>query len=320
MLIEILLVLAGLVILLASGEILVRGAVDLAHALNIPALIVSVTIVAFGTSAPEMVVSYQAVLSDAGGIALGNIIGSNIANILMVLGIPALIYPISTQITGLSKHTIAMLAATGVFAYAAYVPGAISVPFGAILFCLIILYVLYMVVEAVTHTNGNPVMDDVAEFTDGNPGLSVMTFVFIIGGLVGLPIGAHLLVSNGASLAAQLGVREAVIGLTVVAFGTSLPELATVLSAALKKKSDVAVGSIIGSNIFNLLAVGGITGLAGGAAFDPASLRVDIPFMVFAALILSGFVLTRRNIGRLPGIVMAFAYIAFVVLLATLAA
>jgi len=320
MLIEILLVFAGLIILLASGEILVRGAVDLARALNIPALIVSVTIVAFGTSAPEMLVSYQAVLSDAGGIALGNIIGSNIANILMVLGIPALIYPISAQIPGLPKHTIAMLVATGVFAYAAYAPGAIGFAFGAVLFGLIILYVLYMLAEAMTHKNGNPVMDDVAEFSDGTPGLSVLTFVYILAGLVGLPIGAHLLVSNGASLAAQLGVREAIIGLTVVAFGTSLPELATVLSAALKKKSDVAVGSIIGSNIFNLLAVGGITGLAGGAAFDPASLKVDIPFMIFAALVLSAFVLTRRNIGRLPGAIMTLAYIAFVAMLATIAA
>lgn len=312
---EISLVIVGLFILLIAGELLVRGAVDLARALNIPALIVSLTIVAFGTSAPEIIVSIQAVLNGSPGIALGNIIGSNIANILMVIGIPAIIYPISAHVPGLRPHVLVLGLATAAFAIAAYVVGAITFAIGLALFITLLIYLGYMLYDATKGRHNNPVLDEVEEFGDGN-GLRISTVGFIIAGLVGLPLGAHLLVTNGASLAGAMGVRETIIGLTVVAFGTSLPELATVLSAALKRKSDVAVGSIIGSNIFNLLAVGGITGLVGGATFDPASLRFDIPVMIIAALLLIMFVWTKRDIGRTAGFLMGLAYVGFIIYLA----
>ncbi|WP_425408345.1 calcium/sodium antiporter [Hyphococcus sp.] len=308
----------GLGVLLIAGDLLVRGAVGLAAALKVPALVVSLTIVAFGTSAPEMVVSIQAVLSGNDGIALGNIIGSNIANIFLVLGLPALIYPITTHVLGLRRHAAFMLAATAVFVAAAYGPGYINTSIGAGLFAGIVFYVAYMWVRASTGKANDPVIDEVEEYQAAG-GVTAKTIGFLIAGLIGLPLGAHLLVSNGATLAAGLGVREELIGLTIIAFGTSLPELATVIAAAFHKKSDVAIGGVIGSNIFNLLAVGGAAGLAGTAVFDPESMRVDIPIMIIATIALGVYVLTRRNIGRLTGGIFFAGYIGFILLLTKLA-
>lgn len=313
---EIVLVVLGLIVLLIAGDLLVRGAVGLAAALKIPALIVSLTIVAFGTSAPELVVSVQAVLAGNDGIALGNIIGSNIANIFLVLGLPALIYPITTHVPGLRRHAVLMLMATAGFVAAAYLAGHIDTKIGGALFAGIIAYVAYMWIRAAGGDARDPVIDEVGEYQEA-AGLNAKTLIFLAAGLVGLPLGAHLLVSNGATLAAGLGVREEVIGLTIIAFGTSLPELATVVAAALHKKSDVAIGGVIGSNIFNILAVGGAAGLAGTADFDSESLRLDIPVMIAAALTITAFVLTRRDIGRLSGLTMIAAYVGFMYLLAT---
>ncbi len=308
-------VIFGLAILLVAGDLLVRGAVSLAAALKIPALIVSLTIVAFGTSAPELVVTVQAVMSGNDGIALGNIIGSNIANIFLVLGVPALIYPVATHVQGLRRHAVIMLIATAAFLFAAYGPGEIGFRTGAALFAGIVIYVAYMWIRAATGNAETSILDEVEEYQDA-AGINMKTLAFLAGGLVGLPLGAHLLVYNGANLAAYLGVREELIGLTIVAFGTSLPELATVFAAALHKKSDVAIGGVVGSNIFNLLAVGGAAGLAGTAVFDDASRALDLPVMAFAAIVLAAFVLTRRNIGRLTGLLFTAGYIGFILLLA----
>ncbi|PQA86150.1 calcium/sodium antiporter [Hyphococcus luteus] len=312
---QVALVILGLAVLLVAGDLLVRGAVSLAAALKIPALLVSLTIVAFGTSAPELVVTVQAVMSGNDGIALGNIIGSNIANIFLVLGVPALIYPVTTHVLGLRRHVVIMLIATAVFLYAAYGPGEIGLRIGGVLFAGILIYVAYMWIRAATGNAEDPILDEVEEY-QAAAGVSLKTIGFLAAGLVGLPLGAHFLVSNGAELAADLGVREELIGLTIVAFGTSLPELATVFAAALHKKSDVAIGGVVGSNIFNLLAVGGAAGLAGTAAFDDASRALDLPVMTFAAIVLSAFVLTRKDIGRLSGLVFTAGYIGFILLLA----
>ena len=305
----------GLAILLVAGDILVRGAVSLAAALNIPALLVSLTIVAFGTSAPELVVTVQAVISGNDGIALGNIIGSNIANIFLVLGLPAIIYPVTTHVIGLRRHAVTMLIATAAFLAAAYFPGEIGTKIGAGLFACILAYVAYMWVRASSGRADDPILDEVEEYQTGR-GITLKTILFLVIGLVGLPIGAQLLVNSGAGLAMDLGVREELIGLTIVAFGTSLPELATVFAGALHKKSDVAIGGVIGSNIFNIFAVGGAAGLAGTAVFDPDSLRLDLPVMALAAIVLSAFVITRKDIGRITGLLFTAGYIGFILLLA----
>ncbi len=314
---EIILIVVGLVILLVAGDLLVRGAVGLAAALSVPTLIISLTIVAFGTSAPELVVTIHAVVTGSDGIALGNIIGSNIANVFLVLGLPAIIYPISTHVLGLRRHAVIMLVATAAFAGAAYFVGYIDTRIGAFLFAGIIAYVGYMWFRS-SQGGAEPLIDEVDEYLETSK-VSLKTILFLAAGLIGLPLGAHMLVTNGQAMAMALDVREELIGLTIVAFGTSLPELATVAAAAIHKKSDVAIGGIIGSNIFNLLAVGGAAGLAGTAYFDPTSLHVEIPVMMVAALVLTGYVLTRRDIGRLSGLFIFGAYIGFVIALAKLA-
>lgn len=311
---EFILIAVGLAVLLLSGDILVRGAVGLAAALKIPALLISLTVVAFGTSAPELIVTIQAVAGDSDGLALGNIIGSNIANILLVLGLPAIIYPISANVRGLRRHLVVMIIATAMFAGAAYIYGEINLPIGAALFITLVAYIGYVWLRA-SHGGNEPVLDDVDDYLS-KAGLSAKTIIFLILGLIGLPMGAHLLVTNGAALATSFGVRDEIIGLTIIAFGTSLPELATVAAAAVHKKSDVAIGGIVGSNIFNLLAVGAAAGFAGSATFDPASLAYDIPVMIAASVVLAAFILSKRNIGRIPGIIMFAAYVAFILSIA----
>jgi cation:H+ antiporter len=257
----------------------------------------------------------RAVLSGHDGIALGNIIGSNIANIFLVLGLPAVIYPIATHIAGLRRHALIMLIATAAFAATAYFVGYINTAIGTGLFAGILVYAAYIWIRA-RQGGAEPVIDEVEEYLETST-LSLKTILFLAAGLAGLPFGAHLLVHNGAALAAAMGVREEVVGLTIVAFGTSLPEFATVIAAALHKKSDVAIGGVIGSNIFNLLAVGGAAGLAGTAQFSGTSLVVDLPVMILAALAVSAFVFTRRQIGRLTGLSFFAAYALFIIALAS---
>ncbi|MCA8887946.1 MAG: hypothetical protein KDA46_03885, partial [Parvularculaceae bacterium] len=244
-----------------------------------------------------------------------NIIGSNIANVFLVLGLPALVYPITAHVEGLRRHAIVMLVATAAFAAIAYGTGEINQTTGAILFSMIIAYIVYMGWVATRGATHDPVLDEIAEYAEGARGNMGATLVFLIAGLIGLPVGAHLLVTSGSSLAADLGVRPEVIGLTIIAFGTSLPELATVLAAAFHKKSDVAIGNIVGSNIFNILAVGGVAGLVGRAPFDPASLSLDVPVMAVATLALAAYVFGRRDIGRLSGLIFVIAYGGFLTVL-----
>jgi cation:H+ antiporter len=316
MILDFLFTLLGLAVLLIGGDLLVRGAVGIAAAMRVPALFVSLSIVAFGTSAPELVTAVTSVLEGAPGLALGNIIGSNVANVLLVLGAPALLYPISAQAPGLRRHAVVLLAATAAFAAIAYVGGALDAPTGVGLLVGIAAYVAVLAIAARRGAAPDPVVDDVAQFGGESQRHIGAALLYLCAGLIGLPVGAHLLVDNGAGLAAAAGVRQELIGLTVFAIGTSLPELATVAAAALHKKSDVAIGSVLGSNIFNLLAVGGAAGLAGGAAFSAASLRIDLPAMAAAALALSIFVFMRRDIGRAAGVVFLGGYAAFLAALA----
>lgn len=318
MVFQIVMIVLGLAVLLIAGDLLVRGAVGVATALKIPTLIVSLTIVAFGTSAPELFVSVQAVLAGESGIAIGNIIGSNIANVLLVLGLPAIIYPISAHVVGLRRHGVIMLAATAAFAAFAYATHTIDHTAGLVFIAGIIFYVVFMWIVAARGKGDDPVIGDPAEYAEST-GLSAKTLLFLLAGLAGLPFGASLLVSYGGALASDLGVRHELIGLTIVAFGTSLPELATVMAAALHRKSDVAIGGIVGSNIFNIFAVGGAAGLSGASYFTPASLTLDVPVMIAAALLICFAIFTRRDIGRISGVLMIAAYIGFIAVAAATA-
>ncbi len=302
----------GLAVLLVGGDLLVRGAVGLANFAKIPALLVSLTIIAFGTSAPELVVSVTAVFEKTPGIAIGNIVGSNIANLLLVLGLPALVYPISTQVDGLRRHAVVLVIATGLFASVAYVAEALTAPIGAMLFGGIITYVSFLAWMARKSRVRDPVIDEVAEYSDGGATSPGSAIAYLAAGLIGLPIGADILVTHGSEMARELGVRAELIGLTVVAFGTSLPELATVAAAALRKRSEVAIGNVIGSNIFNIFAVGGAVGLVGGAPIGAATLRFELPIMIATSCAVAAYILMRRDVGRISGLIFLSAYAAFI--------
>lgn len=311
------LILLGLVLLLAGGEWLVRGAVSLAAHLGVPSLLIGLTIVAFGTSAPELFVSIKAVMSDTNGIAIGNIIGSNIANIFLVLGLPAILAPISLKLPGLRRHTVVMIAATLLFAYIIYIHQVLDLTMGLILTAGIILYIAYAAYSAMRPGSADrdmiesEVQEDLGENT---PPLSKTVFIILLG-LIGLPIGASLLVGSGANLASGFGVRDELIGLTIVAFGTSLPELATVWAAARKGDADVACGNIVGSNIFNILFVGGAMGLFGTTQFTDEARLYDVPVMIAAAVILALMIFARGRITRLTGILFTLAYLAYIILI-----
>jgi len=312
------LVAIGIVILLYGGDLLVRGATALARRLGVPALIVGLTIVAFGTSAPEMVVSAAAALEGAPGLALGNIVGSNIANILLVLGVPALVAPLATQVTGVRSNTAIALLLTGVFIWMG-LDGALTLNEGVALAVGIVLYIIYLAVVAGRGAKDDPIL---AELTDvdhmeGLPKTPVLVGVFMLAGIVLLPLGAHLIVTGAVDLAGYFGIPEAVVGLTVVAIGTSLPELATAMVAALRRQAEMAIGNVIGSNIFNICAVGGITGISAALAtgqpapFDPTFVRFDFWVMAGAMAVVTLLIFARRPVGRALGAVFTLAYVGY---------
>lgn len=299
----------GLLILLFAGDALVKGAVNLSLRLGVPALIVSLTIVAFGTSAPEMLVSIKAVLDDAPGIALGNVVGSNTANILLVLGVPALLATMHTSQHDTRKTFMFMIGASLLFIALAF--RGVFDWIAAIALLAALGYVLWdQLAEARHHRNGRAaIVDSKAEPEGADPDMpSWQIGVYLVLGLVGLPLGATLLVDNASIIARAYGVSDTVIGLTLVAIGTSLPELATTVMAALRRQADVALGNVIGSNIFNLLAIIGIASLVGPIAVDPGFVRFDLWVMLGASLLLIPFVYLRRDITRIWGVILCVTY------------
>jgi cation:H+ antiporter len=307
-----LLLLVGLVILLTAGEFLVRGASGLASIAKIPPLIIGLTVVAFGTSAPELVVTVDAVTSDAAGIALGNIVGSNIANVLLVLGLPAILLPISMSVPKMRRHGIALLLATVLFCGMVYWNGQVGALEAYVFTAGMVAYFVLMWREA-RNGNGDASLEIEGEAVTAPKLPLVLLFTAL--GLIGLPLGATLLVNNGEAIATMMGVRQEIIGLTIVAFGTSLPELATVLAAVFKKDADVSAGTIIGSNIFNMLFVGAAAGYAGTSAFTETALRVDLPVMIGATALIVGLILSRKSFGRILGLLSVAAYVAYIVII-----
>lgn len=302
----------GLLILLLAGDALVRGAVNLALRLGIPALIVSLTIVAFGTSAPELLISVQAVLKDVPGIAIGNVVGSNTANILLVLGFPAMLAVLHTSACETRKSYRQMIIASVIFIALAY-RGVFDWISGVILLSLLFYILSHAVMDAKAHRkNGcTDIEEEEPEGADPDmPWWKIM--VFLVLGLIGLPLGADLLIDSAEILARRYGVSESVIGLTLVALGTSLPELATTTMAALRRQADVAIGNVIGSNMFNLLAIIGIASLVGPLPVDPEFLEFDLWVMLGASILLVPFVYFRKDINRVWGIALTVLYVSYI--------
>lgn len=304
----------GLVILLLAGDSLVKGAVNLSLRVGVPALIVSLTIVAFGTSAPELLISVQAILENAPGLALGNVVGSNTANILLVLGVPALLATMHTSECNSRKTYVFMIAASLLFIGLAF-RGVFDWISGIILLSALAFVLGDAFRDAHAHRMAEK-EDEEPEGADPNlPLWRILTFLVL--GLIGLPVGADLLVDNATILAQRYGVSDTVIGLTLVAIGTSLPELATTVMAALRRQADVALGNVIGSNMFNLLAIIGVASFVGAIPVDPEFLRFDLWVMLGASVLLLPFVFFKMNITRAWGIVLTVLYAGYLTLLLT---
>jgi len=308
----------GLVILLLAGDSLVRGAVNFALRVGIPALIVSLTIVAFGTSAPELLIAIKALMDNAPGIAMGNVVGSNTANILMVLGFPALLAAMHTSECDSRKNYIYMIASSVLFIGLAF-RGVFDALAGLVLLAALAAVLTDSFLHARNHRRearaAEAAMgaDDIEELEGADPELPWWKIIVFLGlGLVGLPLGADILVDSSVNIAREFGVTETVIGLTLVALGTSLPELATTVMAALRRQADVALGNVIGSNMFNLLAIIGITALLGDIPVDRQFLQFDLWVMLASSLLLVPFVFLKRDITRGWGILLVALYIAYI--------
>ena len=307
----------GLVILLLAGDSLVRGAVNLSLRLGVPALIVSLTIVAFGTSAPELLISVQAIAENVPGLAMGNVVGSNTANILLVLGVPALMAGLSTGNCDTKKSYLQMMGATVLFIILS-LQGVITWVQGLVLLAALGLMLSSAFRVALSHrratANGALVaLDDEEEVEGADPDMPWWKVIlFLVLGLIGLPLGADLLVDASTSIARHYGVSETVIGLTLVALGTSLPELATTVMAALRNQAEVALGNVIGSNMFNLLAIIGIASLVDPIPVEPGILKFDLWVMLGASALLAPFVFLKWHMGRVWGIILSVLYVAYI--------
>lgn len=312
---EIAALVGGLIILAFAGDFLVNGAVSAARRLGISPLVAGIFIVGFGTSAPEMVVAVDAAMRGYPSIALGNIVGSNIANVWLVLGLPALLAPLAVGGYGQMRAVIAMLVATALWiGIGAIMPLHAGV--GLFFLLLLIAYAVYTF--AATSRDARAGVDVGVELDD-EPILSLpRTIVYVLVGLVGLPVGANLIIEGGVGVARALDVPDYIIGLTLIAVGTSLPEIGAGIAAALRGRGSVVIGNVLGSNIFNILGAGGLVALIGQVDGDP--LRITRTFhtydhwaMAIAAIVAAGFVMTGRTITRLAGILLLLIYALYIV-------
>jgi len=307
-------ILGGLVLLVFAGDFLVRGSVSIAQRFGIPTILIGLTVVAFGTSAPEMVVGINAVLSGFPTLALGNVVGSNIANIWLVIGVPAIVAPMMCASPKFTQNMMIMLGVSVIFMALAST-GVITMPIGLVFILLLAAFLYFSARRAQASPNYDELLVEIDGVPDEPDGVLV-SITLIIGGLVGLIIGANLLVTGSVEIARALGVSEAVIGLTLVAIGTSIPELVTALVAAVRKEADVALGNVIGSNIFNILAILGASSMFGDIPVPEGFLKFDIWVMLAASLMLLPFAVFRWNLGRRAGVLFTGLYIAYIYVLA----
>lgn len=332
-----LLLLGGFILLVGGGEALVRGAASLGRTVGLSSLIIGLTVVSFATSAPELAVSTGAALSGSPGLAVGNVVGSNIANILFVMGLTAIFGALFVKVQ-LIKADIPIMIGLSVLALLMALDGGYSFLDGVVLLGLLLVYLLLTLVMARRQTRRDAreessQVDADRAFGGGSvwttKGLRtsklravLVDVLLVLGGVVLLVIGAQMLVTASSTIATVLGVSDLIIGLTIVAIGTSLPELATSIIAALRGERDMAVGNLVGSNIFNIGAVLGITAIIAPEGVEVASAAVnfDLPVMIATALVLLPLAFTAQSIGRWEGLVLVGLYSAYVVYLVLYAA
>jgi cation:H+ antiporter len=313
----------GLGLLIAGAELLVRGAARLAIAVGVSPLVIGLTVVAFGTSSPELAVSVQSALIGQADIAFGNVVGSNIFNILVILGLSALITPliVAQQLVRLDVPVMIGVTILAVLFAQDLNIGRLE---GIILFAGLIVYTVFLFVQSRRETNAAVQQEYEQEFGARPSGLSqiALNFVLVAIGLVMLVIGSRWLVDGAVAIARAVGVSELVIGLTIVSAGTSLPEVATSVAAAIKGERDIAVGNAVGSNIFNLLSVLALTGIVApsGVAVAPAAYNFDVWVMLAVAIACLPVFFTDNEIARWEGLMFVgyyVAYLAYLILAAT---
>lgn len=312
MLIPIFFLVCGFIMLGAGAEFMVSGSSKLAIRLGISPLIVGLTLVAFGTSSPELAVSIESIAADRSPLALGNIIGSNIANIGLVLGITAMIAPIKIEGELVRKQIPMMIGATLLMSLL-IIDGELSYADGFILTSGLLGYLILSYTQANSEFDPDELNLDTSKVRD-EAGASFINFVWIIGGLGLLILGSQVFVENAVTLARLLGMSEALIGLTLVAIGTSVPELATSLIAAFRNQADIAVGNIVGSNIFNILCVLGITALIGAISTEGLYLS-DLVAMILITFILFPMARSGLSLSRIEGALLLMLYICYLLVL-----
>lgn len=308
------LVALGILLLYLGGEALVRSAVALARAWGVAPAVVGLTVVAFGTSSPELAASLAAALAGSPGIALGNVVGSNILNLLLILGLAALLAPLRAQARFLRQEVPFMLLATLLLFPALWTGGGIGRLEGLLFVGLLLGYIgfLYRATEGAERE----VEEEFAREFGGRGRAGLGDYGLLLLGLLLLALGARVLTEGAVALARGLGVPELVIGLTLVALGTSLPEVAASLVAALKREPDIALGNIVGSNIFNILGILGLTALVQPLAFPLAEVARDLGVMLLASLLLWPFLYTGGRLGRREGVAFLLLYLLYLGLLA----
>lgn len=310
-------ILAGLALLALGGELLVRGASTLAALIGISPLVIGLTVVAFGTSAPELAVSLQAGLSGNPDIAIGNVVGSNIFNVLFVLGACALIAPLIVSVQLVRREVPIMIGVAFLMAGLA-LDGGISRLDGLLLFAILVGYIAWSIISSRKETEA--ARQEYAEAFGAEQlapkrgaGTILVQLGFVAGGLALLVLGARWLIDGSVSFARALGVSDVVIGLTIVAAGTSLPEVVTSIIATLKKERDIAIGNVVGSNIFNVLGIVGLSAVVipGGLPVAPSVLNFDLPVMLAVMLACLPIFFTGMSISRWEGGLFLGYYVAY---------
>jgi cation:H+ antiporter len=301
----------GVILLLVGAELLVRGAVALARRLGVSQMLIGLTVVAYGTTAPELVVSLRAALGGAPGIAVGNVIGSNIANILLILGSAALICPLVCRRGALRRDGPVVILAALIMVTLG-LAGRVDPWQGAI---MVLLLAMLTVVAYRSERRGSAAAEvhahEAEEFADGPRSVPTMAG-FVVAGVGAVVLGANLLVEGAVEIARAFAVSEAVIGLTLVAIGTSLPELATAVVAAYRGHPEVALGNVVGANTFNVLAIMGFVSLATPLPVPPEIARFDIWVMFAVTVFFVSWMMRRHRLGRRLGTAFLIAYGAYV--------
>ncbi|GGY98184.1 MULTISPECIES: calcium/sodium antiporter [Shewanella] len=293
-------ILGGFLILTFGAEVLVRGASAIALRLGVTPLVIGLTIVAFGTSAPELAVSVKSALAGSPGIALGNVVGSNIANIGLILGLTALIRPVGVQ-SQMVRRDIPLMIAASVLVWLLLLDGTLGLLDGLLLSLLLLGYLVFSYYSA---------DENDAEEIEAGPRNPLLSLAFIVVGIGCLVGGGVLFVDGAVALARAFGISEVVIGLTIIAIGTSMPELVTSMVAAIKGQSDIAIGNVVGSNLFNLLGILGITALVHPVSAAGFSI-LDFSVMLLLAILLLPLAHRGYRIGRRDGLLLLLAYLAY---------